>query len=67
MNTNPSHHQIEDFRTYKYSSYAALISQKETLLKRNEVIQFFDDVENFKYVLKPKKVGVDDDQEVSLE
>jgi REP element-mobilizing transposase RayT len=67
VNTNASHHQIDDFRTYKYSSYAALISQKETLLKRDEVIQFFDDVDNFKYVLKSKNINVDVIQEISLE
>jgi REP element-mobilizing transposase RayT len=67
VNTNPSHHQIEDFRVYKYSSYAALISQKETLLKRNEVIQFFDEVDNFKHVLKSAKLAEDSVQEVSLE
>lgn len=51
VNTNPAHHQIQDYRTFVFSSYSALISNKKTLLKRNEVIQLFDDVDNFKHVL----------------
>lgn len=44
VNTKPSHHQIEDYKKYKYSSYGALISIRETALKREEVIELFDDV-----------------------
>jgi hypothetical protein len=34
---------------WKHSSYNALLSVKATLLQRDEVIEMFDDVENFKY------------------
>jgi len=34
---------------WKFSSYAAIISNKATLLKREEVLEYFDDEENFKY------------------
>jgi len=34
---------------WKHSSYNALISAKATLLQRDEVMEMFDDVENFKY------------------
>ncbi len=57
VNTNPDHHGIAEFSTYNYSSYKALISQKPTLLKREEVINLFDDVENFKYIHKAKIIN----------
>ncbi len=34
---------------WKFSSYNSIISKKETLLKRSEVINLFDDIENFIY------------------
>jgi len=59
INTNPSHHDIADYSTYKFSSYNALISTKQTLVKRNEVLVLFNDVENFKYVLQYKKINLE--------
>jgi hypothetical protein len=46
---------------WKFSSYSALLSQNDSLLKRNEVLDWFDDVENFKYVhLYPSSLtGID--------
>ena len=67
VNTNSSHHQIEDYITYKYSSYDALISNQKTSIKRDEVIQLFSDVSNFKYVLHSKKLNIDSVQELILE
>ncbi len=53
IHNNPIHHgfvgKIED---WKYSSYLALITTKPTLLKRNEVIEWFDDLQNFKFFHK---------------
>ena len=37
----------KDFRTYKFSSYSTVLSSQKTNLKRNEVIEFFDDLDNF--------------------
>lgn len=37
-------------KEWDYSSYNPLISKKPTLLKRNEVLAYFDSVENFEYV-----------------
>ena len=51
VNANPSIHNIQNYRKYKYSSYQSLISNKDTLLKRKEVIDLFDDVNNFKSVM----------------
>ena len=67
VNTNSSHHQIEDYRTYKHSSYGALISQRKTALKRDEVIDLFSDVTNFKNVLHSKKLDIEALQELILE
>lgn len=37
----------EDFQNYKYSSYKTILSNATTSLKRNEVIEMFEDIENF--------------------
>ncbi len=39
-----------DFRTYVFSSYKAIISTNQTNIKRKEVIDLFNDLENFKFV-----------------
>ena len=49
IHLNPVKHGFSDSLEYPYSSYNAMISNKRTLLKRNEVLYYFDDVENFKY------------------
>jgi putative transposase len=36
-----------DFKTYKFSSYAAMLSNAKTNLRRTEVIELFDDLDNF--------------------
>lgn len=55
VHTNPSHHSISNFENYLHSSYKSIISSKTTLLKRDEVLILFDDVENFKVVHSIKK------------
>ena len=48
---NPVKHGfINNYNEYKYSSFQSLISSKPTLLKRNEVLEMFGDLENFLYV-----------------
>lgn len=37
----------KDFRIYKFSSYPTVLSILKTNLMRNEVIEYFDDLENF--------------------
>ena len=59
VNTNPSHHHIADFEIYKHSSYQALITSQPTLLKRAEVVELFDDVENLRYVHQIKKIDLE--------
>jgi hypothetical protein len=61
IHTNPAHHGfVEDFSTYKYSSYNSLLSNKETLLDRKFVINQFEDKENFKYVHRTKCFDIDE-------
>jgi REP element-mobilizing transposase RayT len=49
VNTNPSHHGIANFSSYRFSSYKILISDVPTFLKRNDVLELFDNKENFEY------------------
>ena len=50
---NPVHHGFtEDMIEYPWSSYLTVLSPKKTQLKRQEVIEWFDDKENFKYFHK---------------
>ena len=56
VNTNPTHHSMANYIDYEYSSCKGLISGLPTLLKREEVLNLFEDVDNFKYVLRHKKL-----------
>jgi hypothetical protein len=38
-----------DFETYNFSSYKSILSNSKTNLKREDVINVFDDLENFIY------------------
>jgi REP element-mobilizing transposase RayT len=45
---NPVHHGfVEDLRNWKHSSFGIFFSEKPPSLKRDEVIEWFDDKENF--------------------
>lgn len=53
---NPVHHQfVDDLRNWKYSSYEIYFSDKATLLKREEVINWFVNKENF-YLFHKKEI-----------
>ena len=54
IHLNPKHHLDVDFETFKFSSYASILSDKLTSLKREEVIELFDTVENFIFCHKQK-------------
>jgi len=50
IHANPERHLvIKDFQNYLFSSYQTIISKKPTKLKRDEVLERFESVENFKY------------------
>jgi len=67
VNTNPSKHDIGVFTEYNFSSYKALISKKPTLLKRDEVIELFNDSDNFKYVCNQNKINLELIREITFE
>lgn len=48
VHLNPQHHLGINFKSFKYSSYQSILSNKKTELKRKEVINLFDNLENFK-------------------
>ncbi len=51
----------EKLEEWKYSSYAAIVADKHTNINRNEVIDLFEDLKNFKYChqVLPKLSGID--------
>jgi hypothetical protein len=60
---NPVRHGFVDkVNDWEYSSYQTLISTKETILKRNKVLELFGDIKNFKYchTSEPQTSGIDD-------
>ena len=47
---NPVHHGFSDkIIEYSWSSYPAIVKQHKTKIKQEEVIDWFDDIENFKF------------------
>jgi len=49
IHLNPQRHKfVEDYKVYPYSSYGALLSTKNTKLRREEVMSWFGDIDNFK-------------------
>ncbi|MDP4267337.1 MAG: hypothetical protein Q8880_07880 [Bacteroidota bacterium] len=55
IHNNPVHHSFaENTEDYFWSSYLTCISQGHTKLKREQVIDLFGNVENFKYAHKEK-------------
>jgi len=67
VNTNSSHHAIEGYKAYRYSSYRSFLSEKATLLKRDDVLELFDGVENFKYVHEIKREQLKESQDLLFE
>ncbi len=48
IHQNPQKHGfVDDFRDWKYSSYGAILSDKPTHLKREEVLEWFGDNQQF--------------------
>ena len=62
IHLNPTHHLGIDYKKFKYSSYLAILSNKKTEIKRNEVLELFETKNNFIYLhkhikeIKDKKV-----------
>ncbi len=50
IHNNPAHHKVqEDFRDYPWSSYKSILSLNNTNICRNEVLDLFDGLDNFKF------------------
>jgi putative transposase len=60
IHLNPKHHFDLDFTKFKYSSYNAFLSDKETKIDRGEILKLFEDRENFIYVHHQKKELLDE-------
>lgn len=51
IHNNPVKHGFTRFAfDYPWSSYLSILSDKPSKIKRKEVIDLFDDKENFKYI-----------------
>jgi len=59
INTNSNHHDIGDYKSYIYSSYLGLISNKKTSLNRELVEQYFGNISNLKAELEYKKETIE--------
>ena len=60
VHLNPVKHGFTDnFADYQHSSFKSILSSKPTKLKREEVISFFDDIDNFVYWHDFKKIRLD--------
>ncbi|WP_396144611.1 transposase [Flavobacterium sp.] len=49
VHLNPKHHLDLNYKTYKYSSFQTIISDKQTKLARNQVLNYFEGIDNFIY------------------
>ena len=49
VHLNPKNHLNLDYKTYKHSSFQAIISNNETKVARREVLSYFDSIDNFIY------------------
>jgi len=68
VHLNPFSHEVcDDFKNYPHSSYNGIISVKPTLLQRSEVIELFDDLENFKHVHQTRKLNEELLNEIIIE
>ena len=69
IHLNPEHHNFtDDFSTYKRSSFQSIVSDKPTLLQRNEIVNLFHDRENFINVHYSRKAEVlDQKAEIFIE
>ncbi len=57
IHNNPVHHKICNHPIeYPWNSYVSCLSEKPTKIKRKEVIEIFNDVENFKFIHQKKAI-----------
>jgi REP element-mobilizing transposase RayT len=57
VNTNPTKHKVlYNFEDYLFSSYCHTLNNSSPIIKSNDAIELFDDIENFKFVHQYRKV-----------
>ncbi|MCD4664074.1 MAG: transposase, partial [Bacteroidales bacterium] len=60
IHLNPVKHKFtKDFEHYPFSSYSSILSDKNTHLKREEVIEWFGDRDNYIFCHKEKLIELD--------
>ena len=59
VNTNPDHHNIGNSLDYDFSSYKQLILGNSSILKQDIIIYLFDDIENFKFAIRSKRMNIE--------
>ncbi len=64
IHNNPVKHGFtEHAMDYPWSSYLTVVSTKNTKLKREDILDYFNDIENFKYMHRP---GLIDDENKTI-
>lgn len=67
IHLNPETYRIiENFENYSHSSYKSILSKKSTELKRVEIINLFEDTENFQYIHRQRH-SISEDLEYMIE
>lgn len=57
IHLNPLKHKfVDDFTTYKHSSYQSYLSEKETNLEKDYILELFGDTENFIFYHNENKI-----------
>jgi len=54
VHLNPKHHLNIDYQDFNFSSYKSIISTKPTKIKREEILNMFDGIDNFVFCHKQK-------------
>ena len=50
-----------ELNEWKFSSYAAILCQTPTLLKRADILEWYNDLANFEFAHKTLPINTDDD------
>lgn len=57
VHLNPLNHEIfMDYYNYLYSSYRLFFDNKPTFIRRNEILELFDGIDNFKYCHEERRI-----------
>ena len=60
IHLNPDKHNIvTNYKTYPYSSYKAYVNDGSSMIKRNEVLNYFGDKKTLIYCHEKRKINID--------